>query len=93
MSGQIEPRWLTPDQAATYIGRFRDELPRLVRAGKLPAPSYHFGPRSPRYDRHALDAIFLDATPSRAIDRIEQEAVNAIIERARRQKTSGRRFG
>ena len=91
----INPRWLTPEQAASYVGRHRDELPRLVRSGKLPSPSYHFGPRSPRYDREALDALFTGAVASRSIDLAEQEAVNAIVQRANqsRQKASRRQIG
>ena len=33
-------RWLTPDDTADYIGVRVHELPRLVRDGKLPAPSW-----------------------------------------------------
>lgn len=95
---EISPRWLNPEQAAQYVGRRVDELPRLVKAGKMPKPSYHFGPRSARYDRDALDAMFTGASASvviRSIDQAEQEAVNAIIRRARenRQKAPGRRVG
>jgi hypothetical protein len=90
----IEARWLSPEQTATYVGRRVDELPRLLRAGKLPLPSYHFGPRSPRYDRMALDALFLESAPSGELDieQAEQKAVNGILERARRKKDSSGRF-
>jgi hypothetical protein len=80
----IIQRWLKPDQAAAYIGRHRDELPRLVRSGKLPKPSYHFGPRSPRYDRLALDAIFSGSQSDST-----QETVDAAI-RAIRAKAAVR---
>lgn len=72
--GDISPRWLNPEQAAVYVGKRVDELPRLVRAGKLPRPSYHFGPKSARYDRLALDALFAGRARSAAND---QEAVVA----------------
>lgn len=89
--GEIVPRWLRPEDAARHIGRNRDELRRLVRAGKIPAPSYHFGPRSPRYDREAIDVMICGGA-----DRIrnvvnDEEVSRAIIERANRKKASGRR--
>jgi hypothetical protein len=88
---ELIPRWLNPEQTASYVGRRVDELPRLVRAGKLPAPSLHFGPRSPRWDRVQLDSLFQPEQRSRDLDlaAVEQEAVNGIIERARRAKASG----
>ena len=81
----VEPRWLNPEDTADYIGVRVDHLPRLRRAGKLPSPSLHLGPRSPRYDRIALDGMFGATTES---DTREKEAsiVQAIIDRSRRQK-------
>jgi len=85
----IEPRWLNPADAAAYIGRHRDELKRLVRAGKIPPPSYHFGPRSPRYDRLALDALFTGTKAANDLDAAFGDAINAHFERhARGQKTA-----
>ena len=51
-------RWLKAEDAATYVGVRVDQLRRLVRVGKIPAPSYSLGPKSPRWDRLALDAVF-----------------------------------
>ena len=87
----FQPRWLNPEQAAAYIGRRVDELPRLLRAGKLPQPSYHFGPRSPRYDRQALDALFTGARPSDDLDKVEADAVAAIRARAANRAPPPRR--
>jgi len=53
-----EPRWLNPDNAAAYIGVRVERLRPLVKAGKLPPPSYHLGPNQPRFDRLALDRVF-----------------------------------
>lgn len=48
-------RWMSPEATADYLDVRVDALPRLVRAGRVPAPDYRLGPRSPRYDREALD--------------------------------------
>ena len=83
-------RWLPPEDVAERIGVRFDEIPRLRRAGKLPEPSFHLGPRKPRYDRIEIDALF-----ARAKDSDEQAGdaaiVQSIIDRARRQKAAGGR--
>lgn len=43
-----------------------DHLPRLLRGGKLPEPSYHLGPRSPRWWSAAIDEAFGGAVAPRA---------------------------
>jgi len=53
-----EPRWLSPDATGAYIGVRVERLRPLVRAGRIPPPSYHLGPTQPRWDRLALDAAF-----------------------------------
>lgn len=58
------PRWLDRDATAAYISVRADELRRLLRAGKLPSPSYHLGPRSPRWDRLKLDSYFGEGVAS-----------------------------
>lgn len=90
MAERIEPRWLTPDATADYIGAKVHELPRLRRAGKLPEPSYYLGPRKPRYDRIALDALFTKATES-AEQSEDAAIVQSILDRADRQKAAGGR--
>jgi hypothetical protein len=50
-------RWLTPEQTAQRLGTQVHKLPTLVKKGKLPSPSYHLGPRSPRYDLTTLDSL------------------------------------
>lgn len=54
MSGK---RWLSPASAADYLDVRADYLPRLVKQGRIPAPDYTLGPRTPRYDRLALDKV------------------------------------
>lgn len=72
---------------AAYLSVRVDALPRLARQGKLPAPSYHLGARSPRWDRHALDSA-LAGTPSSAAtdpDAVGAAAVQAILQAGRRR--------
>jgi hypothetical protein len=59
-----DPRWLDRDACAAYISVRVDELPRLVKRGLVPAPSYHLGERSPRWDRTTLDACFTGGVAS-----------------------------
>lgn len=54
--GDTSPRWLDRDALARYICVRVDALSRLQRAGRLPPPSYHLGPRQPRWDRDLVDA-------------------------------------
>jgi hypothetical protein len=95
-----EPRWLNPDNAAAYIGVRVERLRPLVKAGKLPPPSYHLGPNQPRFDRLALDRVFggegrRDAEDTSAAF---QRAASQIIEEGRRKRArsktqAGRRDG
>ncbi len=52
------PRWLDRHELASYICVRVDQIPRMLKAGQLPVPSYHFGPRCPRWDREAVDRLF-----------------------------------
>lgn len=76
----LQPRWLDPDDAARYVGVRPDKLPDLVKAGKLPEPSRHLGPRQPRWDRTKIDALFAPAEPS------IEDAVNAAVQTIRAEK-------
>lgn len=71
-----DPRWLDATAAAAYLSVRADALPRLQRAGRIPAPSYHLGPRSPRWDRLALDrgleAGLASADPEQAVAALVQ---------------------
>jgi hypothetical protein len=84
------PRWLNPTQLAEYIGSRVDHLPRLLRTGKLPRPSYHLGPKSPRYDRLAIDEAF---SGSKAKEDMATATRNALDElrreyRAKKARTT-----
>lgn len=51
-------RWLDRDALARHISVRVDAIARFQKAGRLPAPSYHLGPRQPRWDRDKVDAAF-----------------------------------
>ena len=77
MASDSGPRWLDREAAAAYISVRVDELPRLVRRRLIPQPSFHLGPRCPRWDRTALDAQFdggvASTDPSGAVHGLVQE--------------------
>jgi hypothetical protein len=73
----VVPRWLNAEDTARYIGVRVDQLPRLLKAGKLPEPSRFLGPRQPRYDRLKIDALFNPEQPS--VQGIVDAAVRAIL--------------
>lgn len=52
---QHELRWLSARRAAEYLDVRPDALQRLVKLGRIPAPSYQLGPRLPLWDRLELD--------------------------------------
>lgn len=73
-----EPRWLDADDTAAYIGKRVEQLPRLVKDGKLPEPSRHLGPKQPRWDRLAIDRLFEGDSHGESVETIltqlEQQA-------------------
>jgi len=81
-----DARWLSPDQAAAYLSVRVGSLCRLVRAGRIPAPSYALGERSPRWDKSKLDAAFDGGTSS--TDARLASAANAakILEKGRTRR-------
>lgn len=85
-------RWLDRDALADRLSIRVHEIPRLARDGKLPQPSYHLGPRSPRWDCQEVDAMMAGAAPSRP-EAIMQGAINGIIEQANRKKDARGRHG
>ncbi len=78
-------RWLDREALAAYISVRVDEVRKLLRAGRLPTPSHHLGPKSPRWDRAAVDACFEGrATPP---TESAEEAVQVLVEKLRRGDT------
>ena len=74
------PRWLDRDALARYIAVEKADLPKLVRARKLPAPSHHLGPKSPRWDRAKVDAMFTGEASSVHVRAAISAAAEAIAQ-------------
>jgi hypothetical protein len=87
MSDSAE-RWLDPEAAARYIHVRPDALPRLVRAGRIPAPSYALGQRSPRWDRLALDSAFDGGTASTDNRKAAASIAQEIVEKGRARRAA-----
>lgn len=85
----IEPRWLDPEVTARYISVRVDALSRLVRQGRIPRPDYTLGPRSPRWDRDALDAAFNGGTVTNDL----RSAVRALVEKHQMERRPRRHIG
>ena len=75
---RTDPRWLDAANAADYISVRPDAMPRLVKQGRIPPPSYQLGPRQPRWDRLALDAVFEGGTSSTDIDQVAEAIARDI---------------
>jgi hypothetical protein len=90
MAEYEKTRWLSRRAAAEYLSMEVDHLKRHVKSGKLPAPSFHLGPKSPRWDREALDAAIQGGQGQAEM---YEEAVNDILsgKYSRRRKTDGGR--
>lgn len=84
----MEARWLDPEAAARYISVRPDTLQRLVRQGRIPRPDYSLGPRSPRWKREALDAVFDGGTASTNADVASQASVQKILAQGRARRPS-----
>ncbi len=83
-------RWLSRRAAAEYLSMEVDHLKRHVKSGKLPRPSFHLGPKTPRWDREALDAA-IQGGQGQAES--YEETVNDILsgKYSRRRKADGGR--
>ena len=56
--------WLNRDALAAHLCIRVDAIARLLRAGRLPEPSYHLGPRQPRWNRAKVDAAMAGGVAS-----------------------------
>jgi hypothetical protein len=80
------PRWMDPEATAKYICVRVDALNRLVKQGRIPRPNYDLGPRSPRWDRQALDAAFEGGSDSTNIDEAVRASVQKILQTGRARR-------
>jgi hypothetical protein len=78
-NGMADPRWLDRETLARHIAVRVDHIPRLQKAGKLPEPSLHLGPRCPRWDREAVDAMFGGGVASCDAEAAAQAVINRIL--------------
>jgi hypothetical protein len=86
-------RWLTPAAAADRLNVYPHDLPRLVREGKIPAPSRQLGPKRPRYDLEALDRAMMgeDAQAAAALQRSYDARFAAVVAQLASPSKKGRR--
>jgi hypothetical protein len=72
-----DARWLDREALARHICVRPGAVCRLLKAGRLPPPSYHLGPRNPRWDRTQVDAAFngglASTDPTQAIHALAEE--------------------
>ena len=85
-----EPRWLNAEATARYICVRVDALQRLVRQGRIPKPNYSLGPRSPRWDREALDSAFNGGTASTNVRLAVEALVQEISQQGPRRSSHSR---
>ena len=69
--------WLDTRNAAGHLDVSEARFLAMVKANKLPQPSYHLGERSPRWNSESLDRAM---TPNSALD-ITREAVGDLVKK------------
>jgi hypothetical protein len=74
-------RWLDREAASRYLSIRPDKLARLVKAGRIPVPSYRLGPKTPLWDRQELDAFLTDNVATRKPEVPLGDAVTALATR------------
>lgn len=83
-------RWLDRDGLKAYVGGLDNEkIRRMVRAGKLPAPSYRMGPKSPLWWSADIDAALAGRVASAAGRPSLAEAILAKASRSDRNAPPG----
>lgn len=65
-------RWLSREDVARHLGIKLCTVAAKVRAGLLPAPSYHLGQQLPRWDMEAIDKLMAGADPHSVDDAIAE---------------------
>jgi hypothetical protein len=83
--------WRDARRSAEHLDISEARFLALVKSGKFPAPSYHMGERTPRWNTEALDRAM---NPNSALD-VTQRAVDGLVKkieakgRARREAQTG----
>jgi hypothetical protein len=94
MTERLWPRWLDADDASDYLSLRIDAFSRLIRAGRIPAPSHHLGERTARWDREKLDLAMVGETASSADTTgttnptDTRKAVDALVEKIKSRARS-----
>jgi predicted DNA-binding transcriptional regulator AlpA len=83
------PGWLSAAAAAAYLSCTPAAVRRYARAGRLPKPSYHLGPRSPRWSREQIDSLLHGRQVKDDTEAQFERMIEGIRTRAR--KAGGRR--
>src|SRR5262245_35829366 len=86
-----EARWLSADDTARYLSVRAERLRPMVRAGRLPPPSYHLGKTQPRWDRLALDQVMKGQRPTPDAQAVAQRVADDILRKAARSQGRNRR--
>jgi predicted DNA-binding transcriptional regulator AlpA len=81
-------RWLDREALAEYVSVRPAAVARLVKEGRLPAPSYQFGARRPRWDRAKVDAAFDGGLASTDPATAVQGLVSHILAEGRSRRSS-----
>lgn len=84
-----ESRWLDSQAMAQYARVRADRLRRLMNAGKIPQANYSLGPRSPRWDREQVDAMFSGVAASQGRSMVD-DALKASEEYAKKCRAQAR---
>ena len=84
-------RWLDVAGVAVHLSCGKAAVWRLARAGKLPNPTRHLGPRSPRWDRDAIDAMIVGRAADDDAEAIIARAIDTIHSRSKRRRRRDKR--
>lgn len=88
----MDKRWMSTRSVADYLDIRPENVMRLVRAGKLPQPSY-LSPRRPRWDREEIDEAMGKRMRSRDPDAALADWLAKQETRRAEKQTSGHRSG
>jgi hypothetical protein len=86
---RVWPGWMDAAAVAEYLCCTTPAaVRRYARLGRLPKPSYHLGPRSPRWNREQIDSLLVGRQVHDDTAAQIEDWINDI--RSRGKKTVGR---